>query len=614
MSEIVSQVQDDPKRKRESSSNSTSSVSVQKKAKDDHLISPSILENSVFNTPAPASMASLPADSNNPSTSAPTDGMIRSISIGSNLSVGMHSQSSSPDHSSHSTDHSQVKPDSSPPEGNTFGDNFATNPEARSWLTDIMNFNRTNTKADIIQAVNSAIDHKLTNQQDYIAQHVYNAVEHKVDVRYDELDRKFNSLQLKYDKLEERMDRVDKKSVENDQYARRYTIRIRGIEEHQNEDLCAIIVHIVRRMQINIYNEDIEVIHRAGFFQHGKHRVILCRFKDRGLKYQVMLQRKMLKGTGITFDEDLCKEYETLLHELKDHQNVRRIWSWNGKVHAEDKNGVKHTLRYGRNWTEFFDKLDEQPIQHPMRPHLNNQRSNSRHMPPSSAPPTQPPVSSTPLSQPSLAPSAGVSSTITQPLAARAISTSASAPSTASGAALTSLASISLAALCSVSTCSTTTSLSQSAASTSTMVTSSVLGPIPASTAASAAPGVSYSMAAASTLLLPPQQGPPLRIPLKDIGLANTVLGDMSAFHNPPTPTRFSGAPMVTMSPKPTFKQPGGLLGLPVGKGGSLPASPRRVARRGSTSGQRTPRNQKVAVEQPPISPNISSYFPLKPT
>ena len=589
--------QDDSKRKRESSSNSTSSAPfMQKKAKED-FNSSNISEYTVFNTPDPRITMASESSPAHLSADAP-----------SNSSVGVLSHSSSSEQQSHSASQSPK-----PPTELDIAGQFTQNPETKAFLADLLNSNRANIKADTLEVVNSVVDAKFSSHQEKIAQHVYDAVEHKVDNKFIEPEHQFNTLQTKYDKLEERLDKVDQKSVENDQYARRYTIRIRGIEEQRNEDLRAIVVHIVSWMHINIDEYDIEVIHRAGSYKPDKPRVILCRFKDRGLKYQVMLQRKMLKRTGITFEEDLCREYETLMYELKDHQNVQKTWSWNGKVHAEDKNGARHILRYGRNWSEFFDKIDEQPPppQNATRPHLNN-GSNSGQQPPmaSAPPPTQSPVNTSPPQQASPAPPSSTAQSL-------------SAPSSAS-VATSSPASISLAAVCSVSTSGTTNSLAQSASSTSTTVTQAVLGPIPASTASSSDPTMSYSMAAAPITQLPPQshplqgllpqghppQRPTLNNPLKDIGSASTVMGELGGFRNPPNLTRFVGLPVVTMSPR--VKLPGGLPGI--GKGGSLPGTPRNTSRRGSASSLRTPKNQKPATERPPISPNISSYFTMQPS
>ena len=538
---------DDFKRKRESSSNSTNSVSalqIEKKAKEDISVPSDILENSVFSTPVP-STAIMASSHDISALESRTDGAVSNPSVAINGFSSTHEHKSPPPVASHQSSNQE------------FHD---LNQGSRDFVINLLKVTREQFKEE----VNDIVDRKLLNQKEEIAQHVYAAVSHDVDNKLDDFEQKYNALQLKYDKLEAKVDKIDRKSVENDQYARRYTIRIRGIEEHRGENLRATVVHIVRWLQIEMHESDIEVIHRVGSYERGKHRVIVCRFKDRGLKYAVMMQRRHLKGKGITFEEDLCKEYETIMHQLRDHRNVSRVWSWNGKVNAEDKNGVKHILRYGRDWIDFFNRIDDQPQNRP------------------------------PITQNTPHHAATAAAAVIPPAITAQSTASSAPPASTAGSVAMSTANISTAVVCNAPPSITTASLAQSTSTTLTTVTSSVMGPIPASSIA-ASSGVPYSMAAAV---------PPLRIPLKDIGNASVTMG------GPPMPTRLPGHPNVTMSPRAPSKQMGNLLGFPLIQGGSLPGSPlAREQRRGSTSSQRTPRSMKAATERPPISPKIASYF-----
>ena len=328
----------DSKRKRDSSTSSGSmSLSmVPKKHKEDFSVS---LNNSVFSPPAPMT-------SGHHSANAPLPGGIiaeepRSESSSPSTSVGMNSANDSSSTNSSPSSHSSLS-----------------------------------TKASIDQSVARAIDNRMRDYKEEIKQDVYLAMKHDMDViheaRFADVNAQLAEMTLKYETLEQNFDRevlfVKKKSIENDQYARRYTVRIRGVEEHQGENLkhivCDIVFHYMH-IRINLY--DIELAHRAGNHQPRargqpkKHRVILCRFKDRGLKYDIMLQRKMLKGSGIFFEEDLCKEYEEILNDMRVHPFIDRAWSWNGKVMAQDKNGDKHYLRYGVEWNALFDDMASRP-------------------------------------------------------------------------------------------------------------------------------------------------------------------------------------------------------------------------------------------------------------
>ena len=280
---------------------------------------------------------------------------------------------------------------------------------------------------------------------------------------------------------------------------------------------------------------------------------------------------------------------------MRDHANVTRTWAWNGKVNAEDKNGGRHTLRYGRDWADFFNKIDDLPQRNTQIPQ-NRQRTHtaplltSQAPPPPSHPQQPPPTNVSSVGAPVLTAASSVSvnpvcSALT--VVGSAPVTSVSIPLTAASAAP---ASVHLTGAHSVAPINTTSTLA------STITTTSVIGPIPSSsTAPQPQPGMSYSNAAATNIQQPQPTVPPLRFPLKDIG--NGITG---AFRHPPYPTRITGSPIITLSPRGASTP---LLNLP---GSPLFKGPRRTP-------VRTPRSQISSVERPPISPKISNYF-VKPT
>ena len=65
-----------------------------------------------------------------------------------------------------------------------------------------------------------------------------------------------------------------------------------------------------------------------------------------------------MKGSGISFAEDLCKELQEIMDDLRGHPKIASIWAWNGKVIAKDRFDKVRTLWYGTNWVKFFDNLN----------------------------------------------------------------------------------------------------------------------------------------------------------------------------------------------------------------------------------------------------------------
>ena len=103
------------------------------------------------------------------------------------------------------------------------------------------------------------------------------------------------------------------RSIENDQYARRTNIVIYGIKEKYKENT---VETIKEKLKMTLNKDEIEVCHMLSPQTRGIVRLIVVRFRFRDTKWDVMKCRKNLKGTGIVFSEDLCKEMRELLKEL----------------------------------------------------------------------------------------------------------------------------------------------------------------------------------------------------------------------------------------------------------------------------------------------------------
>ena len=599
-------MQDESKRKRESSTDSSSSSFsiVQKKAKEDSASLANISESSVFSTPNLA-MAT---------AHKPVGADIPEIVIdhnSSNHSGGMDSlasTSSSPAVSSANKVSLEQRAVIVKDLSAQFITQHPDPAEAQAFISNLLSYNTDKFEASVNSSVHNSVQHavdaRMSVFESRIRQDVFSAVKHDMDVEYDDVRRELSDLKIKYNNLEEKFDcvdaklhSIDKKSVENDQYARRYTIRIRGILEQQGEDLKGIVIYILfHQLRINIAESDIEIIHRAGFRQPMKNRVILCRFKDRGLKYAIMLQRKCLKGTGITFEEDLCKEYENILYELKDHPKVDRVWSWNGKVMAEDIYGGKHTLRYGTDWVSFFHNIEtlrQRNARAPPNTQASDARRNASHPSYQQPPPPPPPISQIPLPATSPPPPPPPMSTAAPSSSTSAISSSATGTSSASLSINNTTATHSTATVSSTKPAVTSQSIQMNPSNSQSTLTTQSAAPPQGShqsqVSASLTSTVTYSGAAAAPLR---HTAPPLHIPLKDI--SKMLNFNSGAYRQPPTPSRFPGSPNITRSPR--------AASTPFI---SLPSSPLTKGPRSKVS---TPKAQRKE-NQPPISPSISSYF-----
>ena len=147
-------------------------------------------------------------------------------------------------------------------------------------------------------------------------------------------------------------------AVENAQYMRRNRLILFGVKEDKGENVKEKILHITNgeKMGLNIQKEDIEAAHRFGSPNKNPNRPIIMRFGLREKKYEVIKMRRALKGSKISFAEDVCDEYRKLMGEVKEHPHVKQSWFTNGKLFAADDSGKKVQVKYGSNWKKDFSK------------------------------------------------------------------------------------------------------------------------------------------------------------------------------------------------------------------------------------------------------------------
>ena len=221
-----------------------------------------------------------------------------------------------------------------------------------------------------------------------IATEVYNGLKHEMQVENDELRGRCARLERDMVSLKQNsasmFEIMSKKVVEHDQSSRRLNMRIHGFKEYPDENvqyLKHLLIDIVaQRLQIYIRDHDIESIYRVGNRQPGRSRSILCKFARSDAKAAIIGNRKYLKGSGISFSEDLCPDLQEIHDSVKGHINIQGIWAWNGKVQAKDKYNKIHTLTFGTDWLEFFDKL--KPPGHTHSTNIPPRSTASQYVPP----------------------------------------------------------------------------------------------------------------------------------------------------------------------------------------------------------------------------------------
>ena len=138
-------------------------------------------------------------------------------------------------------------------------------------------------------------------------------------------------------------------SNDNEQYSRRNNLRFCGVKPEGNEDCrvtAARFINDVLKVPA-VGRSDIEFAHMvAGFPQATQRRpTMLVGFCHRDARDLVIKNRRILKGTHFAVTEDLTTLNTKTMNRLRNHDQVRTTWSWNGKIFAILSNGKKVTVR-----------------------------------------------------------------------------------------------------------------------------------------------------------------------------------------------------------------------------------------------------------------------------
>ncbi|CAC5386724.1 unnamed protein product [Mytilus coruscus] len=117
-------------------------------------------------------------------------------------------------------------------------------------------------------------------------------------------------------------------------------------------------------MNVNIEKNDIVSCHRIGKEPTaGKPRSIIVRFFSRDLKYKIMSNKKVLKGKldykDIFINEDLTMLRLKMLNMVKKHDNVKSVFTRDGKINCFLRNGRKKIIENPDDLFEVgFDSVD----------------------------------------------------------------------------------------------------------------------------------------------------------------------------------------------------------------------------------------------------------------
>ena len=123
-----------------------------------------------------------------------------------------------------------------------------------------------------------------------------------------------------------------------EQYTRSNSIRIFGVREQTDEHTDQIAIDLAReKLGFSLSNGDIDRSHRVYQKDPNKPKPIIVKLCSYNVKTQFMKNKKKLKGSGVSIQEDLTKTTVNLLRKTSDHQKVNTAWTTDGRVFAAVK-------------------------------------------------------------------------------------------------------------------------------------------------------------------------------------------------------------------------------------------------------------------------------------
>lgn len=158
-----------------------------------------------------------------------------------------------------------------------------------------------------------------------------------------------------------RIRRLEKEMNDAEQFSRRWNLRVYKIPEASKETPEDCV-----KKSCNIFSDyigvptspqDIEVAHRTGRPDKDRARPILVRFFDRKKRDAILQKRKVLKGKGLSVDEDLTFGNYELTRKAFKHSATLAVWSSNGKILAKLKNNVTVRLNIHSDLESEFSKV-----------------------------------------------------------------------------------------------------------------------------------------------------------------------------------------------------------------------------------------------------------------
>lgn len=174
---------------------------------------------------------------------------------------------------------------------------------------------------------------QLSDEQlDILADKVTDKLEAKLAIKNMAVTEKIDGLEAVSTMLRDKADDLEQQNrLEN--------LRIFGIEEKKGENTNKLVLQLANKLKVKLPESSIGRSHRVGPVKEGKTRPIIVKFVSFADRKKLFMEKKHLKGTGITIKEDLTSIRQTVLKNASEAFSKEQVWSDMGAIVIKtDKN------------------------------------------------------------------------------------------------------------------------------------------------------------------------------------------------------------------------------------------------------------------------------------
>ena len=169
-----------------------------------------------------------------------------------------------------------------------------------------------------------------------------------ISTKFDEYekDRKehietIKNLKKEVNNLSDRLENAEKRLEDQEQYSRRNCLLLHGIEETDKEDTDQLVLDVINKdMEIDLPISAIERTHRIGNpkQKRKKSRPIIVKFVRYYDRKNIYVNKKCLKGKGVSVTESLTKFRMTKLLEAREIHGFSNVWTIDGRIMFKGEN------------------------------------------------------------------------------------------------------------------------------------------------------------------------------------------------------------------------------------------------------------------------------------